>query len=679
MDKSYFEAKNIEKETIESLINQGELNKAVELINQFEKKYEEDIEILNLKAIIAIIQEDFNLGLNYLLKAREIDFENVDVLYNLGFVFEKIGEYDGAYQCYELVSILSENTEIREQVLALSQKLIEEKKVNRIYKLAIFVKENMDNFLDDIEIELSKKYDVQKIIVNNSKKIDEGMKWADICWFEWCDELIVYGSKHKLANSRQIICRLHRYEAFSDYIKKVEWENIDKVIFVAEHIRDKVIQKVRLPIDKCEVVYNGINKENFLLKERTRGYNLALVGYLNMRKNPMLIIQCLYQLVKIDKRYKLFIAGDYQDEMLKDYIDKLVEKLNLKENIQYDGFIPNTELNKWLEDKQYIVTGSIGEGHPVGVMESMASGLKPIIHYFPGCEKFYPSAYIYKNIDEFVNIVIESEYDSSKYYDWIISNYSLDRQLKSIANILKDTESKCQERTRIHDDKVSIKNNNDVVVESEVVNYYNEFLDYLKYDRERENPRHTYLKNRLSQIIKKGDSVLDLGCGIGITTEHINSLGVSRVLGVDLSPELINYARETVKNIEFIIHDITTFYCNEKFDVISLCDVVEHIPRDRYEDLFKVIKNHIKREGIVFISIPDPDYQEYVRACKPEELQIIDNSIFYEEVKSLAEKVDLKIRFFNGYGVFIKNQYNEYILCDKEEYQSQWHLINSDN
>ena len=43
---------------------------------------------------------------------------------------------------------------------------------------------------------------LKKIIVNNYSQIDNGMEWADICWFEWCDELIEYGSKHKLSRDK---------------------------------------------------------------------------------------------------------------------------------------------------------------------------------------------------------------------------------------------------------------------------------------------------------------------------------------------------------------------------------------------------------------------------------------------------------------------------------------------
>ena len=84
-------------------------------------------------------------------------------------------------------------------------------------KLAFFVNKNLDSFLGDVISALSEAYETRKIIVSDLKQIGEGMEWSDICWFEWCDNLIIYASKLPIAQNRKIICRLHSYEAFAGY------------------------------------------------------------------------------------------------------------------------------------------------------------------------------------------------------------------------------------------------------------------------------------------------------------------------------------------------------------------------------------------------------------------------------------------------------------------------------
>jgi len=145
----------------------------------------------------------------------------------------------------------------------------------KIYKkkISFFVKEGLDSFLENIIKGLSDEYETKKIIVNNFNQIDEGMKWADICWFEWCDELVIYGSSHNLAKEKIIICRLHSYEAFTKYPADVIWQNVDKIIFVAEHIKNFVINKFNIDNDKALVIPNGIQCEKWTFKERKTGFN----------------------------------------------------------------------------------------------------------------------------------------------------------------------------------------------------------------------------------------------------------------------------------------------------------------------------------------------------------------------------------------------------------------------
>ncbi len=69
---------------------------------------------------------------------------------------------------------------------------------------------------------------------------------------------------------KKIICRLHSYEAFTSYIYEINWSNVDKVIFVAEHIKRLVLSKIFIPQHKVYVIPNGIdlNKQEF--KERKK-------------------------------------------------------------------------------------------------------------------------------------------------------------------------------------------------------------------------------------------------------------------------------------------------------------------------------------------------------------------------------------------------------------------------
>lgn len=79
--------------------------------------------------------------------------------------------------------------------------------------------------------------------------------------------------------------------------------------------------------------------------------------------------------------------------------------------------------------------------------------------------------------------------------------------------------------------------------------------------------------------IKRGDRVLDLGCGTGRITSLLNSLSENKVLGMDVSPKMIEIAREKYKDFdcaEFICGDFLDFDFAEKFNAVVIYNAYPH-------------------------------------------------------------------------------------------------------
>jgi SAM-dependent methyltransferase len=83
-----------------------------------------------------------------------------------------------------------------------------------------------------------------------------------------------------------------------------------------------------------------------------------------------------------------------------------------------------------------------------------------------------------------------------------------------------------------------------------------------------------------------GRSVVDLACGEGIYSRKILGRGASRVVGVDISPEMVALARQAEEveplGVEYVVADVATVAIDEQFDV-ALCSFLFNYARSRDE------------------------------------------------------------------------------------------------
>lgn len=162
------------------------------------------------------------------------------------------------------------------------------------------------------------------------------------------------------------------------------------------------------------------------------------------------------------------------------------------------------------------------------------------------------------------------------------------------------------------------------------------------------------------------NNVLEIGCGIGITSEFIQK-HIPNVYSIDISEENINFAKATVKNVHFRCVDFLEFKEKNKFDLITLFDVIEHFSKNTHPEVFEKIKEVSSESTLIAITIPDPDYLEYIRNHHPEKLQVVDESIHFDELISLFEKINLEILKYERYGIDFRNQYRFYLLNYRKE------------
>lgn len=110
---------------------------------------------------------------------------------------------------------------------------------------------------------------------------------------------------------------------------------------------------------------------------------------------------------------------------------------------------------------------------------------------------------------------------------------------------------------------------------------------------------HSWAKNLLSDLTE-GSSVLDIGPGSGVMGEFLRGQGAYHLTAVEIDED----ARAHIGGIyDVICSEPKELNPEQKFDVILLLDVVEHVPNSE-EFLFTILK-YLKPGGRLFFSVPN--------------------------------------------------------------------------
>ena len=93
-----------------------------------------------------------------------------------------------------------------------------------------------------------------------------------------------------------------------------------------------------------------------------------------------------------------------------------------------------------------------------------------------------------------------------------------------------------------------------------------------------------------------GKRALEVGCGTGRWCRFLVERGWDTI-GIDLQPELIQINRARYPNVKFYCTPVQDYRAEEPFDLISAVTVVQHIPFDEQEVVFRKLRNMIRTGG----------------------------------------------------------------------------------
>ncbi|MCS7232156.1 MAG: class I SAM-dependent methyltransferase [Elusimicrobiota bacterium] len=165
----------------------------------------------------------------------------------------------------------------------------------------------------------------------------------------------------------------------------------------------------------------------------------------------------------------------------------------------------------------------------------------------------------------------------------------------------------------------------------------------------------------------KNANLLDIGIGRGEMLKCFEDWGYTNYIGIDISQDCVNFCKSLGLKCK-LVNDATDFLLEnaESYDLITIIDVLEHIPRERVIPFLKAVHKALKEGGIAIIQVPNlaapegylhhfNDFTHYVGYNEHSLRQVLIASGFrnihfqkFEEITSLSFKSVVRklLRYF---------------------------------
>jgi len=336
-------------------------------------------------------------------------------------------------------------------------------------KLVFFYPPGQDTFLRPIIEALKGEYNIEEFTGGDEQYFYKVLHSADICWFEWGNDLIKQVSTSPAYS--KYVCRIHSYEIFDGIHHNVNWDKISKLILVNDSVKDIIrnglpgamggvpetseegerlgapkfgTSFLHLPESKIKVIYHGLDDKKMQIKDgKGFGKKIVLAGYLNYKKAPELALQAMAAIYEYDPEFEFHIVGIHQDLRYVLYFQHIMKQSPFS---RMKFFLDpwQKDMNAYYADKDFVISSSLFESFHMSIAEGMLTGCVPIIHNWFGAQNLYPNQYIWtvipeavKIVQNYINMSIEektAQRDANRLF--IQKMYSFDREMKEIRELL---------------------------------------------------------------------------------------------------------------------------------------------------------------------------------------------------------------------------------------------------
>ncbi|HWM88024.1 MAG TPA: glycosyltransferase [Kofleriaceae bacterium] len=282
-----------------------------------------------------------------------------------------------------------------------------------------------------------------EIDTHDPARSQELLEWADMIICEWCTNNAIWYSQRKRPG-QVLIVRLHRFELYGQYVKKLKFDAIDRVVFVGDFYRDEAMARLGWPLDRLTVIPNWVDTRQ-LDRPKTLDavFNLGMIGVVPKRKRLDRGLAVLEKLRAVDDRFQLHVKSKMTWEYPwiwarpdeQDHTREIFSRINgsplLQGAVQFDGF--GGDVSAWLRKIGFVLSTSDDESFHLAPAEGMASRALPMLLPWKGADAIYPSEWIHADDDQMAAAILAT-IDRSDWVEkgevvreYIESNYSVER------------------------------------------------------------------------------------------------------------------------------------------------------------------------------------------------------------------------------------------------------------
>lgn len=113
--------------------------------------------------------------------------------------------------------------------------------------------------------------------------------------------------------------------------------------------------------------------------------------------------------------------------------------------------------------------------------------------------------------------------------------------------------------------------------------------------------------NLLGPLIDDSRGIaLDIGCGMGFTMMTLSEMGFAEVVGIDRDKSQIAEAKQRGARVFQTLNTVEWLTASkQRFDLITMLDVLEHIPVDEQLAHLRAVKTALSPSGMLIVTVPN--------------------------------------------------------------------------